>query len=461
MKKKLFLLFLIAIITNQIYSQSTLSLKECIDYALINQPKIKSSKIDEQITIEKNKEVLGIALPQAKATGQFQYLFITPKQRSSADAFDFSSMLSFFKIDTPAYMNYINKPKQKYTEIKFGLPLNLSAGIQVSQILFDAGVLVALQARNSLEELAKLNTQRTEEEIRVAVSKAYYNCVIAEKRMLLLDENINLLSSLESMTTKLFNEGFAERIDADRLTVQKNNLLTEKTKIRNLIDLSYALLKFQMGMSLENKITLKDDLNTEAVKKNLDLDKVIDYNNRIEMNLLQMAKKLNGYDAKRYKYGYLPTLVAAVSGSYATQTKAFSELFTLPYFPTGALVLNASMPLYDGGSRKAKLQQAKLNIQKNENDIDAFKQAVQLESNNARTQLLNSLMSLDNQEKNISLAQKVMNIAQKKYKEGLGTNIEILQAETALKEAQTNYYNSLFEAIIAKIDYQKSLGLLK
>lgn len=91
----------------------------------------------------------------------------------------------------------------------------------------------------------------------------------------------------------------------------------------------------------------------------------------------------------------------------------------------------------------------------------AFKQAVDLESNNAKTQLKNSIMSLENQNKNIELAQKVYSIAQKKYKEGVGTNIEILQAETALKDAQTNYFNSLYEAIISKIDLQQSLGLLK
>ncbi|MBL7753835.1 MAG: TolC family protein, partial [Chitinophagaceae bacterium] len=124
-------------------------------------------------------------------------------------------------------------------------------------------------------------------------------------------------------------------------------------------------------------------------------------------------------------------------------------------------VLNASIPLYDGGTRKAKMNQARLNMLKNDNDIEAFKQAVELESSNARTQLRNSLLSLETQDKNIDLAQRVYNIAQKKYKEGLGTNIEILQAETALKEAKTNFYNSLYEAMIAKIDFQKSLGLFK
>jgi outer membrane protein TolC len=221
------------------------------------------------------------------------------------------------------------------------------------------------------------------------------------------------------------------------------------------------MLKFQMGMPLSTDLNLTDDLNLEVVKADLDLDKVVDYNNRIEMNQLLTAKKLNSYDYQRYKKGYLPTVVAALNGSYASQTIAFKELFTLPYFPTGAFVLNASMPIYDGNTRRAQMQQAKLNMMKNDNDMIALKQAVDLESSNARTQLTNSLMSLENQDKNIALAQKVYEITQKKYKEGVGTNIEILQAETALKEAQTNYFNSLFDAIISKIDYQKSLGLLK
>lgn len=437
------------------------SLKECIDYALANQPKMKGALLDEQMQVAKNKEVLGLTRPQVNASGQFQYLFIVPKSRIDANAFDFGSSLSFFKIDTPAYMAYQAQPKKKYQEAQFGLPLNTSLGVTASQILFDAGVLVALQARASLEELTKINTQRTAEEVRLAVSKAYYNCQLADKRMSLLDENIKLIEGLEDMTSKLFKEGFAERIDADRLTVQKNNLLTEKAKIQNLVDLGYALLKFQMGMDLNKKMNLTETISVEEVKANLDLDKVPDYNNRTEMALLKTVKRLNEYDFRRHQKSYLPTIAAAVSGSYATQVISFKDLFTYSYFPTGAFVISASMPLYTGGSRQAKMQQARLSILKNENDMLAFQQAVNLETDNARTQLRNSFISLDNQKNNIELAQKVYDIANKKYKEGLGSNIEILQAETALKESQINFYNTLFEAMLAKMDYQKAQGLLK
>jgi outer membrane protein len=461
MNKKYYFLLLILLLSIAGYGQSAYSLQQCIDYAMKNQTSLKTAQLDEQIQLEKNKEVLGLARPQISANGQFQYLFIIPKQRADANAFDFSSSFSYFKIDTPAFIAAQQQPRSKYSELQFGLPFNLSAGIQASQILFDASVLVALKARKTLEELSSLNTKRSEEELRVSVSKAYYNCVIAEKRITLLDNNIALLKSIESTTRKLFEEGFAEKIDADRLKVQLNNVQIEKEKIENLLALSYQLLKFQMGMPLQNPIQLSDNLNINEVKNGLELDKVMDYNKRTEMTLLQTLKRLNGYDYERYQKGYLPSVAAVVSGSYATQTLSMGDLFKYSYFPTGAFVLSASLPIYDGNSRRAKMNQAKLNILKNENDMRAFQQVADLESSNARIQLKNSLISLDNQQANIDLATKVYTIAQKKYKEGVGSNIEFIQAETSLKEAQTNYFNSLYEAIIAKIDFQKSLGLMK
>ena len=391
MKNKLSVLFFLISLTNAALAQTNqvMSLEDCIGYAMKNQTKLKGARLDEELQNQKNNEVIAIARPQITANGQFQYLFILPKQRASSDAFDFSSSLSFFKIDTPAYNAYMSQPKKKYSELQFGLPLNLSAGVQASQLLFDAGVFVALKARKSLEELSTLNTKRTEEEIRVSVSKAYYNCIIAEKRIALLDENITLLNSIENQTKKLYEEGFAEKIDADRLTVQRNNLQIEKEKISNLVELSYQLLKFQMGMPLQNAVQLKDNLTINEVKNGLELDQVVDYNNRVEMNQLKTIKRLNGYDYERYQKGYLPTVAAVVSGSYATQTKSVEDLFKYSYFPTGAFVLSATLPIYDGNTRRSKMNQAKINIMKNDNDMETFRQAVDLESSNARTQLKN------------------------------------------------------------------------
>jgi len=457
------LLLFISFISLSATAQSVYSVQECINYAIQNQPSLQKQKLEEDIQKSVNKEVTALTRPQVSAVGSFQYLFIVPKQRGDANAFDLGDAFGFFVIDSARLAANPPAPQtdyeREYSEFQFGLPLSASMNLQVQQILFDPAVLIGLQARESLNELAKLNTKRSEEELRINVSKAYYNCVIAEKRRLLLDDNISLLSKIESTTSKLYKAGFAEKIDVARLTVQKNNLLTEKNKIDNLVALSHSVLKFQMGMPLTNSIKLSDDLNSEEIKRDMLLTNVIDYDQRTEMQLLKKGIELNELDYKRYKKANLPTIAAVGQFGYATQTKRLKEVFTLPYFPTGAIGLSVNIPIYGGGQRAAKMEQVELKLKQTRLDIQNFEQAVDFEVNNARTSLRNSLLTLKSQEENIDLAKKVYDIARIKYKEGLGTNLEIIQAQTAMKEAQTNYFGSLYDAMLAKIDLQKALGI--
>lgn len=445
-------------------AQSSYTVQECIDYALKNQASIAKQKLEEDIQKEVNKEVLALTRPQISANGTLQYLFIVPTQRAAANAFSFGDAFKYFALDSAklaADPPPVATEADEYTELQFGLPLTVGATLQVQQIIFDPSVVVGLEARESLNKLAKLNTKRSEEELKINISKAYYNCVIAQKRSELLNENISLIAKMKNTTQKLYDAGFAEKIDVLRLTVQQNNLLTEKTKIQNLIEVSYYLLKFQMGMPLTNAVKLSDDLDNEAIKGDLLLANAVDYDQRTEMQLLQTGVTLNKLDYKRYDKSWLPTVAGVGSFGYNSQMKRLKEIVTLPYFPTGALGLSVNMPIYGGGQRKAKMKQAELKIKQNEFDIKNFQQAMDFEVSNARTALKNSILSLDNQKANISLAKKVYEIAQIKYKEGLGANIEILQAQTALKESQTNYFNSLYDAMIAKIDLRKALGIYK
>lgn len=459
------LLLFIGFISMSAQAQSSYSVQECIDYALKNQASIAKQKLEEEIQEEVNKEVTAMTRPQISASGTFQYLFIVPKQRGDANAFDLGDAFNYLLIDSAKLAANPPAPQteyeQEYSEFQFGLPLTVGAALQVQQIIFDPSVVVGLEARETLKKLAKLNTKRSEEELKINISKAYYNCVIAQKRSDLLNENISLITKMEDMTQKLYDAGFAEKIDVLRLTVQKNNLLTEKTKIKNLIEVSYYLLKFQMGMPLTNAISLRDDLNDQAIKGDLLLANAVDYSQRTEMQLLQTGIELNKLDFKRYDKSWMPTVAGFGSFGYNSQMKRLKEVVTLPYFPTGAVGLSVNMPIYGGGQRQAKMKQAELKIKQNEFDIKNFKQAMDFEVSNARTAMKNSVLSLDNQKANIALAEKVYDIAQKKYKEGLGSNIEIIQAQTALKEAQTNYFNSLYDAMIAKIDLRKALGIYK
>lgn len=460
MKKNILLLTITILISVIGFAQQNMSLQECINYAIVNKASLKSSSLDEQIQVAKNAQIGSAVYPQVSLSGGLQGFPIVPKSRSRADIF------SFGNIYAPIDSSVVNYPAiaaaaanaKEYNALQFALPYSGSCTLTVSQILFNSEIFVALQARKTIENLTHLNTKRTEEQLKVDVTKAYYNCLIAQERVKLLDDNISLLQKLETTMSAMFKEGFVEKIDVDKLTVSRNNLTVEKEKIDNLVQLGRNLLKFQMGMDLTEQIVLTEKLEADGLSANL-IDQEADYNNRIEIQLMQTAKKLNEYNLTRTQKSNLPTVVAIGTLGASTGGKRLYEFVTLPWYPSSMIGVQASMGLFDGGRRKNTLKEIELTLQKNDLEMDMFKDVVDLESNAARTNLKNNLKSLNNQQTNIALAQKVFDVAQKKNKEGLGSTLEILQAQTALKEAQTNYLSALYDATISKIDLQKALGL--
>lgn len=421
------------------------SLQQSIDYALQHQGQVAMALIDEQVTRERNKEVSGLALPQVSATGQFQDFLNIPTTLIPKKFFDPNA-----------------GPNEK-AAVRFGTKYNASGTISLNQVLFDGSVLTALQARRTIEELARKNVHRTEQEVRVAVTKAYYNVLIGKKRMELLNSNLMRLQQLLHDTKETYRNGFAEKLDVDRVTVQLNNTRTEKNKLESALLLGEQLLKFQMGMPLKMQLQLTDTLGFDEVSRNLlahSLDS-FDYSNRIEYSLLNTQRKVNEYDLQRYRLAYLPSLSAF--GSYGVNAARDEFNFFRsgePWFKTSIVGLSLSIPIFDGLQRQRRVEQARLNLLKTQRQMEYLQQSIDLEQQQAFTTLRNSLLAMEAQKENMALAEQVYNTTKKKYEQGVGTNIEIINAESALKEAQTNYFSALYDAMVAKVDYLKAIGKL-
>jgi outer membrane protein len=467
MKNFLSLFVIVAFCTSNVQAQQVnqMSIDDCVAYALEHKTTLKSLKFEETLQQLKNSEIATATKPQVGFSASASGFVIVPKQRSAADAFGnlFGSIYAPIKPEAidQAILQEIAAASagKKYNELQFALPYNISCTLSATQILFEPSLFVALEARHGIEELTRINTERSAIQARYDITKAYYQVLVAQKRVALFDDNIALINSFYDMTSKLYKEGFAEKIDADRLQVQRNNLTIEKNKVENLIALSYQLLKFQMGMPLTEGIMLTDTLDISTIKRDA-LGAELNYDNRIEMRQLHQAESLQLLDMKRYQKSYLPTVVAFGNAGLGSSTKSFGDLFTYSYFPQMLVGVSVSMPVYNGGKRNLQVQQATVSLQKLRNDMETVKQGISLEHTNAKTQLTNSLIALDNQESNIELAKKVYTVAQKKYKEGLGSSIEVMQAQTALKDAQTNYLGATYDVINAYVDFLKALGEL-
>lgn len=442
MKKTIVLLSLFFLGVGAAYSQQSFSLKQALDYAYSNNLEMKNTQLDEERMVAQKNEIRGIGLPQVSAS------------------FDLKDFIELPTSLLPA--EFFGGPPGTFIPINFGTQYNADAGIAASQIIFNGDYIVALQSSKVFVDLTKKATKQTKIDITEKVSKAYYLVLVNNERAKLLDNNIAQLQKLYDDTQVMYNTGFVEQVDVDRLKVSLNILKSENEKLKKFIELSRSMLKFQMGMEIEENILLTDkldalDLNSLAIKT----DTPINYTQRNEYSMLESQHLVNELKLKRNKYAYLPSIVAYGNLTTQAQRTEFDIFDTSkPWFAMGVVGAKLSLPIFSGTQRKYQTQQSKIELLQTENKIKQLEQGIDLQVASARVTLENSATTLANEKENMDLAQRVYDTVVKKYNEGVGSNLEVVTAETALKNAATNYHTALYDAIIAKIDLDKALGNL-
>jgi outer membrane protein TolC len=440
-----------------------LSVNQAADLALKNVTEIKNLQIDRELQLAKNKEYVGQTMPQVNGSIQTQHFFNIPVTLLP----DFVSPSVYQVLTDNGVRNGAGSPISKpttptrYFPAQFGVPWQSSAGIQFQQLLFQPDLFIALKARKKAIDYTDANIKVMEDSIKSNVARAYYSVLIAEKRKKYLDASIKRLDKLKSDQEKLYKNGFAEHLDIDKTQVTLNNLNTTSTQIERLIEIGYASLKFSLAINQTDTLELSDSLSVDLVKKDLLELSNFNYNDRKEIQLLNVVKDLQGLDLKRNKLSYIPTVATYFSYSRNALGQKFNLLnFSDPWFKTSLWGINLNVPIFDGGQKAQRIKQANLNLQKTNNTIANVQRAIDLQLKASSILFKNALSSLDMQDKNVVLAEKVYNTTKKKYEQGLGSSFELLQTASELENAQSNYFQSLYDAINARISYNRALGKL-
>ena len=431
------------------------------EYAMKNATEVKNALLDVQIQKQSNKELTAIALPQINGSINSMHYYDIPVTTLP----DFISPSVYNVLTNNGVKNGagnpITVPSGGFGSIpaRFGTAFTTSTGVDFSQILFDGQVFVGLKARSAILTLAAQSAEVTKEQIKTNVYKLYYQLLVGKKQMSTIDVNVERFEKLLTDTKEIYKNGFVERLDVDKVQVQLNNLKTEREKINNQLEVGNAALKFLMNVPQKETLILTDSLNEDKIKS-LNIDDSVDYKNRKEYQQLTTAIKLNGYNVKRYQLSKYPTLAAFGTFSKNAQRNEFNFFGNGNWFTTSFVGVKLSMPLFDGFARTARIQKAKYELAKVKNNMERLQEAIDLEAGNAKIKLKSALITLDNQKQNSLLAEKVYNSTKLKYEQGLGSNMEIYNAETELKVSQNNYYAALYDAILAKIDFLKAIGKL-
>jgi outer membrane protein TolC len=462
---KYLIVFLFLVLFQNLKGQNVkkITLDEAINIALTNSEDIKNLELDEQIQHYKNKELTSVTNPQITGSAQGSYYFSTPQVQFPSSDIGIYEVLSKEGIKDGNGNNItVDKATFSTQNVSFFAPLNFQFGLGVSQLLFQPDVFVAYQARNTVIEFAKVNTAVAKDKVKEAVSKSYYNVLIAQSQKSVLIETMKRLEKLSSDMTQMYKSGFAEKLDIDKLQVTINNTKSTISQIDNGLKISQSLLKSSLGLNMSDSLVLIDQLNLEQLKMDLiTQNNDFNYDNRNEVLLLNTAKKLQELDLRRHQLSKYPTAAAFLnyqrSGQRNTKFNPNDPWF---WFSTGIVGVNVSIPIYDGGQRKHKITQSKLNINKVENSMAQVKRFIDLEQNIAKTSINNAIINLEVQQRNIKLAEEVFNTTKKKYEAGLGSSFELIQADTELQRANGGYFQALYDAYIARVSYYKSIGKL-
>ena len=417
-------------------AQEQLTLKDAVNYALQNKAEAVKARLDVQNSEYQIDEVRASALPQISAAGTLTYNAIVQQMALVANG--------------------------QVQVIQMGTPWQTNASVSLNQQLFNQAVFTGLKAAKSTREFYKINAQLTEEQVIEKVANSYYEAYKTESQLTTVDKTIENTSRVRDVIKSLFDNGLAKKIDLDRIDVTLNNLKGNRQQLVNALQLQENALKYLIGMDMNQDIELPD--NTFEVSKHALVDESVNIENRTEILLLEKQTELLTLNKKAIEAQGYPSLSMNANYGYAGFGNAFPWFEKSPgaaWSGFSAVGLNLSIPIFNGGSVKAKVRQAQIKIDLLEADKIDTRLALDMSLKNAVTQLNNSLITLNVQKENVNLAKEVLTNIENNYKFGLATLTDLLDAETQYADAQNNHTNALLDYKVAEIALIKAKGELK
>ena len=443
--KRLTILVLLFLTASVVQAQNTFSLGEAIQYALINNENLKIAKLNIEDADAQVNETRADGLPRIDGTFNYQNNLGIPVSFVPTIFFDPSANPS------------------DLSAVKFGVQHTSSLGVTGSQIIWDGSFFIGLKAARKLREKVIFDEAKTIEDVKEQVMKSYYLVLVNQVRTDLVKSNIATLNSTLRNTKELYENGFAEGIDVSRLQVQMNNLLAEQNAVRQSIIAASNLLKLSMGIPVESEILLTDEI--KEFDFTYDANEVNEYNvmNRVEAQQVEYLKQLAVLDIKNVKAQYIPTVKLNAGWGRNTGAENFGNVWSSDreWFSQSYYGVNVNIPIFDGLRKKYSIERKKYQLQTLGHQSSLLRNDLQQQLINAKVALDVSVKKLEVQQETVDLAKEVLSATTEKYREGIGSNLELVVADQDFKQAEVNFLIALYDAIVAKIDLDKSLGKLK
>jgi outer membrane protein len=418
------------------------SLQEAIDYAVLNNKKAINSGQDILAAQQKKWETTAAGLPQITGNLSYQNNFNLPVSVIPAEAFG----------GQPGTFNAVT----------FGVKQNATAALSLTQLLFDGSYIVALQASKTYLQYYKNYKSKTDLDVKEQVISAYSNVLLAQENEQIIQKNIASLQKTLFETEQTYKNGLIEEENVEQLQITLASLKNNLNYIQRLQNISMDMLKIAVGLPLEKKILLKDNLESLTLKKAdleatlSDVNNVFDYANNIDYQIAQNYVTQRSLEFKSERAMYLPTLATSLNFGY----NAFSNNFTFfnsdqRYYNYSNLGINLSVPIFSSFKQRARVQQAKIALAQANNDLTNSLENLKLAYENALSNYQYSIETYTNTKESLALAERIERKQQIKFKEGLSSSFEFSEAQRQLYTSQQSYLQSMADIVNKKAALDK------
>jgi len=406
------------------------TLQNCVQYALKHYPLIQQALLDEQITEHEIKSKLADWFPQISLSANYQ---------------------NYFQLPSAAFAGSV---------VKSGTYNNSAISLSGTQNIFNRDALLASKSANDVRKQIKQTTISDKIDLAVNVSKAFYDVLLTQKQIDLLDEDIVRLERSLKDSYNQYTDGIVDKTDYKRATISLNNSKAQKKIYTELLKSNLANLKLQMGYPAGGDLELQYDSAQMEKEALIDTSQTVNYDNRIEYQLLLTQKRLQQANLQYNKWSYLPAISAFGSYNPTFFSSQFSNLYSQS-FPYSYAGLQLSLPIFQGTKRIQNIRVAELQVSRVDWDIESAKNNINAQFAQALATYKGYLNDYFALKENVELAKDVYNTLELQYRSGVKTYLDVITAETDLRNAQSNYTNALYQVLSSKLDVQKALGTVQ
>jgi len=407
----------------------SLSLEEAKNFVLEYNKQVENAELAVELAQKKINESISSFLPQAELTMDYSNYF-------------------------GAEMEFSFVEGQPPTTIPFKPTSNLNVG--VSQMVFSGTFIVGLQMVRIYKEISQTNYLKTEQNIKEMVILAYYGALVSELSIQIINDNLANTRKIYDNTEAMVSVGMAERLDLDQFEVQISSLENALKSAERQKELSYNLLRYQLGVPADTPLELTDSL--EGFLENFDFTGIMDQSfnimDNLDYQLIMEQQRISEKQVDMQKMNYLPTL----TGFYQYTNKILKPNVDLS--PKNVIGLNLKVPILSSGMRNSQLNQARIQYETTLNNRSLLEDQLMLQERQLRYNLANAIDQYLNRKKNVDVSDRIYENYQFKYEQGIASSLDLTISNNNYLQAESDYISSIMTLLEARLALQKLLNTL-